>query len=169
MSLTIRHAAFPADTATLETLFGRFLQDLFARMPEHRAAMARKYDPARIPEQVADFARLHAPPKGALLIADLDGVPVGCAMMRELQPGIVEIQRVFVMREARGHGAGRALTLALMDRARRDGQTRVRLDTSDRMTEAVGLYRSLGFETRSAYHANTPELAGLLTYFERTL
>jgi N-acetylglutamate synthase-like GNAT family acetyltransferase len=56
---------------------------------------------------VTDFAKVHACPTGDLLIARLDGEPVGCAMMREIEPGIVEIQRVFVTAAAWGHGAGK--------------------------------------------------------------
>ncbi len=169
MTARIRPAVFPGDAPALEVLFGKFLDELFARLPEHRAAMAGKYDPERVPEMVADFARLHAGPGGALLIAESDGAPAGCAMMRARGPGIVEIQRMFVTRNARGTGLGKALLEALIARARRDGQRLVRLDTGPGMTEAIGLYTGLGFRQRGAYHADHPELVDLLIYFELAL
>jgi putative acetyltransferase len=167
--VTIRRASYPADRAALEALFAAYLADLFDRAPQMRAAVASKYPPASVPALVEGFARLHLAPRGELLIAERDGLPVGCGMMRELEPGIVEIQRVYVAPEARGLGLGRDLTLRLMDTARADGQRLVRLDTGPELSEAIALYTALGFTRRGAYRRNTPELEETLIYFERAL
>jgi len=166
MNTDIRRAEFPADTAAVETLFAAYLNFLFERAPDEKPGIISKYDPAKIPELVRGFASLHARPKGELLLARLDDSPVGCAMMRQLEPGIVEVQRVFVQPHARGHGFGKKLTLRLMDQARADGQKTMRLDTGKVLVEAIGLYRALGFKQRPAYHANNVELADVLVYFE---
>ena len=167
--LAIDRAIFPDDAEPLEVLFRGYVEFLFARQPQDRVAIAQKYDPARVSELVRQFFRVHARPTGELLIARLDGRPVGCAMMRQTEPGIVEVQRVFVTGEARGHGVGKALTLALIDRARADGQRLMRLDTGRTLDEAIGLYTRLGFRERSPYHADTPQLDHLLRYFELAL
>ncbi|MFQ5622385.1 MAG: GNAT family N-acetyltransferase [Paracoccaceae bacterium] len=169
MAIDLKRAVFPDDAAVLQRLFRGYLEFLFERAPEQRSAVESKYDPARIPQLVEDFARIHARPKGELLIAWLDGEAVGCAMMRELEPGIVEIQRVFVAPVARGLGLGKALTLALVEQARADGQSTMRLDTGAKLREAVGLYTSLGFRERSAYHNDTPALDDILCFFELQL
>jgi putative acetyltransferase len=167
--LKIRRASFPGDERVVADLFLQYLEFLFERMPEERENTMRKYDPAKIDYQVADFVRIHARPTGDLLLAHHDGRLVGCGMMRLLEPGIVEIQRVFVTEAARGLGAGKALTEALMDQARSDGQQIVRLDTGRPLVEARGLYEKLGFRERAPYHDETPYLDHLLCYYERQL
>ena len=167
--LKIERATFPKDAQVVADLFLGYIDFLFKRSPEERENILKKYDPEKIDDLVEGFAKDHGRPDGELLIAYLDGKPIGCGMMREMEPGIAEIQRVFVTTDARGLGAGKAITLALMDRARKDGKTIVRLDTGRALVEASGLYEALGFEERSPYHQDTPYLDHLIRYYERPL
>ena len=169
MNIEIRSADFPKDAPVVRDLFRQYLNFLFERVPEERENTIQKYDPAKIPEQVEKFARVHARPKGDILIAQQDDDWVGCAMLREQAPGIAEIQRVFVHDKARGRGLGKALTNRLIDHARTQGYGRVRLDTGKALTEAIGLYKSLGFRECAPYHADTPQLEHLLVFFELEL
>jgi ribosomal protein S18 acetylase RimI-like enzyme len=169
MAIEIRSANLPEDAPVVGDLFRGYLNFLFERVPEDRENTIQKYDPARIPELVQEFARIHARPKGLILIARLGNDWVGCAMLRQREPGIAEIQRVFVSEKARGHGLGKALTKALIEHARANAYTHIRLDTGRPLTEAIGLYKSLGFQERTAYHADTPQLAHLLVFFELEL
>ena len=57
------------------------------------------------------------------------------------------LEDIFIEEEARGTGVGRALIEAAFERARRRGCARIQLDTNETNTSAVGLYRSLGFES----------------------
>lgn len=59
------------------------------------------------------------------------------------------LEDVFVEPAARGSGAGRALVEASIERARRRGCLRIQLDANEANEVAVGLYRSLGFESGS--------------------
>ena len=166
---SIERAEFPRDSQIVADLFLGYLEFLFERVPEERDNISKKYNPDNIGPLVQEFAKIHARPKGELLIARHQGEPVGCAMMREMEPGIVEIQRVFVTERARGLGLGKKLTLALMDQARADGQKTARLDTGHALVEASTLYEKLGFQIRSPYHQNTPYLDHLIRYYERAL
>lgn len=169
MPATLRRAAYPVDKPLLETLFAEYLQSLFETAPHHRAALELKYPASKVPALVRGYAAEHLTPKGELLVAELDGTAVAIAMMRELEPGVVEIQRVYVRPSARGHGLGRRLTQALMDKARSDGQHTARLDTGPEFTTAIALYESMGFTRRDAYRSNAAELEEFLIYFERKL
>ncbi len=165
----IERAEFPRDSGIISDLFLGYLNFLFERSPEERANIEKKYNPNDVAAHVQEFAEIHARPKGELLIAKHNGKPIGCGMLREMEPGIVEIQRVFVTTEARGLGAGKTLVLALMDQARADGQKTVRLDTGRALVEASGLYEKLGFHKREPYHQDTPYLDHLIQYYERAL
>ena len=60
-------------------------------------------------------------------------------------PGEAVIRMLAVAPEARGSGAGEALTRACLDVAREDGCTQVRLSSQEDMTAAHRLYDRLGF------------------------
>ena len=97
-------------------------------------------------------------PYEVLLVASIDGEPVGCVALRRLDDDACEMKRMFVRPEARGTGTGRALALASLERARALGYRTMRLDTLPRKMEAAGaLYRSLGFVEVERYNDNPIE------------
>ena len=57
------------------------------------------------------------------------------------------LEDLYVRDDARGKGLGRALTEAVLERARRRGCRRVELDVNSENPPALALYRSLGFDT----------------------
>lgn len=167
--VTLKPAAFPQDRATLGGLFLGYIDSLCAAMPDERAPIIAKYNPDSLPAWLDTFAEIHAPPKGNLLIAWENGVALGCGMLREFEPGIAEIQRLFILPEARGKGIARQISIALMEQARAVGFHTIRLDTARPLSGAIALYQSLGFQTRSPYHSLTPQMDHFILYFERPL
>ncbi len=106
--------------------------------------------------EVASLPGRYGAAGGALLLAaDAQGA-VGCAALREQSPGIGEMKRLFVRPRSRGTGLGRALALAIIDRARRHGYDRLRLDTLPiaAMGRAIHLYEALGFRDIAPYTFN---------------
>jgi GNAT superfamily N-acetyltransferase len=77
--------------------------------------------------------------------------PVACAGLRELEPGVAEIKRMFVTPGARGRGHARRLLAELEDLAREAGQRWMRLFTTDMLPEAMALYASVGYAVRSSH------------------
>src|SRR3954467_981489 len=104
----------------------------------------------------AERARLpgkYAPPAGELLLArDGQGAPLGCVGLRPLAPdGCCEMKRLYVAPHGRGLGLGKALIAAILREPVRIGYDEIRLDTLPFMTEAIALYRKLGFAPIEPY------------------
>jgi DNA-binding MarR family transcriptional regulator/GNAT superfamily N-acetyltransferase len=87
-----------------------------------------------------------APPRGLILIARLDGEPVGCGVLWHHGEGVADAKRMWVAPRARGLGLGRRLLSELERHARGAGVHTLRLDTNRALTEAIGLYRAAGYE-----------------------
>ncbi|MGW6131198.1 GNAT family N-acetyltransferase [Cellulomonas sp. NPDC055163] len=89
--------------------------------------------------------------EGALttVLAEIDGVPVGCATLRAARDGYPEgsgeLKKVFVDESARGAGVARTMLQAIEDAARAHRLTQVVLMTGYRQPEAVRLYVSSGY------------------------
>ncbi|MDH3660690.1 MAG: GNAT family N-acetyltransferase [Alphaproteobacteria bacterium] len=76
------------------------------------------------------------------LLAVLDGRAVGTLRLRRVDHAIVKIERVAVLREARGHAVGCALMTAALARLRKRGFGQVKLHAQ---TKALDFYAKLGF------------------------
>ena len=108
--------------------------------------------------ELATLPGEYAPPRGALLLALVDGEPAGCGALRPLHdvdyPNACEMKRLFVRPAFRRFGIGRVLTQALLDHGLQAGYSNLLLDTLDDMEAARGLYASLGFEEIPPYYFN---------------
>lgn len=100
----------------------------------------------------------YAEPRGALLLATVDGELAGCCALRPLDtadyPNTSEMKRLYVRKAFRGFGLGRLLTEAILDAARQAGYASVLLDTLNEMDTARNLYADLGFEEIPPYYHN---------------
>jgi len=100
------------------------------------------FDPARsIPADAHELV----PPSGALIVARLDGKPIGCGALKFHGDAPAELKRMWVAPRARGLGVGRRLLEELERHARDAGVTIVRLETNHALTEAIALYRRSGY------------------------
>jgi GNAT superfamily N-acetyltransferase len=105
------------------------------------------------------------PPAGVLLLGYLDGEAVACGAVHVIEPRVAEVKRMFVAPPARGRGLGRALLDALEDAAVDLGCDVARLDSAERLAEAIALYASAGYVEIDDYNQN-PNAS---TWMERRL
>jgi GNAT superfamily N-acetyltransferase len=109
-------------------------------------------------QELLDLPGEYASPRGALLLALMDGVLAGCCALRPLDTSdyanAAEMKRLFVRPNSRGFGLGRLLTEAILDAARSAGFSCVLLDTLDEMESARALYEDLGFVEIPPYYHN---------------
>ncbi len=143
--LDISTAHDAADLAEVATLFREYA----ASLPVDLGFQNFDDELARLP---GDYAA----PRGELLLARVDGQPMGCCALRPLDasdyPNAAEMKRLYVRPAARGCGLGRLLSEAILDAARRSGYSSVLLDTLDDMQAARALYQDLGFEEIPPYY-----------------
>jgi len=98
-------------------------------------------------------------PGGAVVLARADGRAVGCAGLRPLGQGVVELKHFFLAREARGRGFGRAMLAGVEQVARGRGARRIVLDTAAPLIEAAALYRSAGYDDVPRFNDNPVAVA----------
>jgi ribosomal protein S18 acetylase RimI-like enzyme len=109
-------------------------------------------------QELTDLPGDYAAPRGALMLATVDGEAAGCCALRPLDtadyPNAAEMKRLYVRKAFRGFGLGRQLAECALDAARLGGYACVLLDTLDEMEAARALYVDLGFEEIPPYYHN---------------
>ena len=109
-------------------------------------------------EELRDLPGEYAEPRGALLLAQVNGEIAGCCALRPLDGCdysiAAEMKRLYVRPAFRGLGLGRQLAEAILDAARHAGYACVLLDTLDDMEAARALYEDLGFEEVPPFYHN---------------
>jgi uroporphyrinogen-III synthase/ribosomal protein S18 acetylase RimI-like enzyme len=121
--------------------YEREIGERFAGEPARAAATRREPDG---PDSSDDI----------LIAARLAGAPVGCGILTFADPGVADITHMWISRRVRSRGVGRRLLRRLVAEAAGVGARRVRLETNERLTEAIGLYRSEGFVEVAAVDAD---------------
>jgi len=108
----------------------------------NRRSPDREFDPSK-----GSTAEPHEvrPPHGAFVVAYLRGEPIGCGAVKHHPGDVTDIKRMWIAESARGLGLGRRLLEHLEGLAREHGSREVRLETGDVLTEAIALYRSVGY------------------------
>ncbi|MEM8654638.1 MAG: GNAT family N-acetyltransferase [Pseudomonadota bacterium] len=167
--LTIRSAK-PTDMDDIARLCWAYRALLIEREAGLPPMTAAFYPEDTYRALINDLPRIHARPSGDILVAELNSAVVGCAMYYPLKlEGVTEIKRVYVDPVARGTGAGRRLIEEAMARARADGYVRMVLDTMAPLTEAIALYKRMGFRPCDPYYEVPPQFLPHLRYFDHPL
>jgi putative acetyltransferase len=83
-------------------------------------------------------------PHVRFFVASLDGAPAGCGGVALLD-GFAEVKRMYVRPAARGQGVARAILDRIEAETRAANLPVLRLETGDKQTDALRLYRRYGF------------------------
>jgi putative acetyltransferase len=108
-------------------------------------------------QELASLPGHYALPSGSVLLAMKDREVAGCVALRRLgEPAArtAEMKRLYVRPQFQGQGIGRALALAILDKARKLEYKKMRLDTVPSMKAALAMYESLGFYPIAPYREN---------------
>ena len=119
------------------------------------AHIGEPFDADGLDHDIAHWEREYDGVAGVLLVVeDPAGAIIGTAALRQLEPGVAEIKRMWIRPGNQGRGLGRRLIARCLDEARARGVRAVRLDTESRMERAIHLYRCAGFAEIPDYNGN---------------
>lgn len=167
--LTIRPANLPSDMDALASLCWAYRDLLITRTTHVPGMVDRYYSKTDYAALIADLPRQHARPFGDILVAELDGEIVGCAMYYLHPCGHCEVKRIFVSDTARGHGVGYEILAEAKKRAAADGHKVMVLDTVHTLVEAIALYERSGFTATVPFYDPDQIFAETLRFYKIAL
>ena len=126
-------------------------------------------DPIEYARTLENLPSIHARPKGAIILASLDGDYVGCVMYQEMAPKLAEVKRLFVAESGRGHGVGHILLTEMFRYMKNDGYERTQFSSARFLTHARDLYEKVGFEEIPLPQDIPDELAETVYFMEKAL
>lgn len=140
-TLTLRLAAYPADTEPLLALIREYMDwlavDLCGRGME---------------KELPQFEALFSPPSGLFVLAHVGDQLAGCAGLLVHHGRTAEVKRLYVRPAHRGLNLGESLVQRLMNLAPMLGINHLILDAVAPTTHAQALYRRMGFTETPPYY-----------------
>ena len=88
------------------------------------------------------------------MIKNIAGRYVGTFGLYQLSETTCEIRKMYLLSEARGKGLGKWMVNVLLGKAKELGYQKVELETASVLTEAIGLYKKIGFKEITASNAS---------------
>lgn len=116
--------------------------------------------------ELASLRTMYAEPTGCIILCKNEKNPVACVAVRSKEKDIAELKRMYVQPAFQRRGIGDILLKRALDFSKKAGYKKIRLDTLETMTPAMGLYEKNGFYNIPAYYYN-PEPNAI--YFEKEL
>lgn len=83
--------------------------------------------------------------KYALVVYE-GNIPIACGAIKEFEPNVMEVKRMYVLPEKRGRGTASKVLTKLENWARDMGYGKCVLETGKRQPEAIALYSKNGYQ-----------------------
>ncbi len=164
---TVRRVSWPGDLDIVRRLF-----------QEYRGWLADHQDPASasvskvgaglalIDRLIVELPGAYGPPGGDILLWLEDDRVVACGALREIEPRVGELKRIYVRSDYRGKAFGIPFVQAILRRARQLGYQKLKVDTLPSMAAAIEFYQKSGFRPTAPFWPHP--VAGAL-FFEREI
>lgn len=169
MAAAIFEATSPSDFGAFGALVPEYVDWCRQRYEVHAWAVDLAFSYQALDRELESLACAYGSPNGRTLLAEGEGQIQGCVAYRRLSDGVCEMKRLFVRGQFHGEGLGRRLCAAIIEKARSDGFSIMRLDTGHLFHEAKALYRTSGFVECEPYHDYPTELLPFILCMERSL
>ena len=148
----LRRVNWSTELDTVRQLFREYRQWLADHSGESAASSSiAPIGLVQLDRVISELPGVYGPPRGDVILAFKNSELAACGALREWEPKVGEIKRVYVRADHRGPGFGPRLTEALLRRARELGYERVRVDTLPTMSAAIQFYQEMGFKPIPAY------------------
>ena len=148
----LRRVNWSTELDTVRQLFREYRQWLADHSGESAASSSiAPIGLVQLHRVISELPAVYGPPRGEVILAFKNSELAACGALREWEPKVGEIKRVYVRADHRGPGFGPRLTEALLRRARELGYERVRVDTLPTMSAAIQFYQEMGFKPIPAY------------------
>lgn len=105
-----------------------------------------------IKKEVANLQELYSPPDARLFLLQVGNIPAGCVIVKRFSEDSIEMKRMYIDPQHRGHGYSQALLDMVIGAAHGMQAKKILLDTEPAMTNAIYLYEKNGFRQCEAYH-----------------
>lgn len=96
------------------------------------------------------------------LLEDVDGNLLGTVGLYPISDEKIELRKMYFAKNLRGQGYGKKTLQRMIDRAASLGYRQLYLETAGVLKEAVGLYRSFGFQATEEKHTTRCDQAYFL-------
>jgi DNA-binding MarR family transcriptional regulator/GNAT superfamily N-acetyltransferase len=139
----VSFAVEPADSPDASWCFDQYFAELDSRFEGgFDPGLSRSAGPEEL-----------TPPSGLLILARLQGRPVGCGALKFLEQGRAELKRMWIAPSVRGFGVGQRLLAELELQAREAGVKVLGLETNRTLREAIQLYGRSGYVEVEAFNS----------------
>jgi putative acetyltransferase len=129
-------------------------QGLLSFLKSALSEMGYEFLPNGKDADIRDIDHVYLKNRGSFHVIDDQGGIRGCVGVRMLSDEIAELKRLYIARECRGLGLGRALCTSAIEDARAFGYRFLRLDTTTKSPAALALFRKLGFYEIARYNSD---------------
>lgn len=117
-------------------------------------------------EELEKLPGVYSEPKGAILIAISENEIIGVVALKQLEPTVCEMKRLYVKPAYRKEKIGRNLVQEVIKIAKLLKYEIMKLDTLERLKPAINLYLQFGFEETEPYNYNPDET---VKYYQKSL
>ncbi len=134
--------------AELLPLYKEYAEMLVQVDPVFQASLVQQ----NYAEELSNMAKKYGPPKGRLYLIRIDGENAGCVGMLYRSETQVELKRLYIRPQYRGHNFGETAVRRIMADAKEAGYTTLLLDTLPGLKTALKLYDRMGFTETAPYY-----------------
>jgi putative acetyltransferase len=125
----------------------RFLQIAFSELD-------KQFLPDQKDSDIKNINDVYIWNRGSFHVIEVNGQICGSVGIRKYSEEVAELKRLYVSKECRGCGLGKALCVAAIEDAQDLGYRYLRLDTTFRSKVAFELFKKLGFQEIERYNSN---------------
>lgn len=131
-----------------------YLDDIKKLIIEYITFLNRDLSFQNLEEELNDLKAKYTYPNGRIIVALVDEKVVGCVAFYKHNLKRCEMKRLYVKKEYRNLKIGQKLVEEIIALAKKDGYQEMVLDTIKPLTNAINLYKKMGFKEIEPYYNN---------------